>query len=113
MDRPAGVIPPSEYVLKKYGLTVDGWWAILECQGNVCPICKKLPTTGRMVVDHDHVRGWKKMPDEKRAQHVRGVCCWWCNHTHLGRGITIEKAQAVVTYLQRYQQGAPAGANAA
>lgn len=94
---------PSEATLRKYGLTATTWLAILASQGNVCPICKKFPTTGRFVTDHFHAKNYKKLPPEERAKFVRGVCCWWCNECYLGRGISVEKAQAVVDYLKDFE----------
>jgi hypothetical protein len=94
---------PSAATLRKYGLTDVTWLAILASQGNVCPICNKVPTTGRFVTDHYHVKGFKDLPFEEKAQWVRGVTCWWCNSVFLGRGVTIEKAQAVVDYLKAFK----------
>lgn len=100
--------PPKPPTLKKYGLTEADWFAILEAQGNVCAICKKEPPSGRFCVDHEHVTRWKKLPPERRRQTIRGILCWTCNHYYVGRGITIQKAHNVVSYLERYaQKGEP------
>ena|SRR3990172_8096558 len=96
------IIVPTEPTLKKYGLDDQLWLAILRDQGWVCPICKKESTTGRFVVDHDHVKGFRKMAAEQKRLYIRGICCWFCNHAYLGRGITVEKAQNVVEYLVAY-----------
>lgn len=101
------VIPPSQKTLDKYGLTEAEWLAILERQGGVCAICKRVPETGRLNTDHEHVKGWKKMPPEKRKQFVRGAVCYWCNRSFLGRGITIEKSRNVTAYLEQYQARRP------
>jgi hypothetical protein len=93
---------PSKATLKKYGLDAESWLAILASQGWVCAICKKVPKTGRFNIDHDHARRWKQRPPEERRRHIRGIVCWWCNKTHLGRAITIEKAINVVHYLQAF-----------
>jgi len=61
-----------------------------------------------VVFDHEHTKGWKQMPPEERAEYVRGLTCWFDNHSYLGRGITIEKAQNVVAYLKRYAARRPA-----
>lgn len=95
---------PSPATLKKYGLSPEEWRSILERQGGVCAICKQVPRTGRMVIDHFHQRGWKKLSPEKRKLAVRGVCCWWCNATYLGRGINVERARNVVRYLEEFEQ---------
>lgn len=92
--------PPSAKTLAKYGLTAKEWLAILAYQGGVCAVCKLVPKSGRLNVDHDHVRGWKKLPPEKRKIHVRGLLCYWDNKTLVGRGITVDKSKAVTAYLE-------------
>ena len=93
---------PTKVTLKKYGLSEEEWQAILDSQGGVCPICGKAPSTGRWVIDHYHVKGWKNMPPELRKLYVRGILCWFCNHSYVGRGITIQKAENMVSYLKRF-----------
>ncbi len=93
---------PSKVTLKKYGLDAESWLALLSAQGHVCAICKKVPATGRFVTDHHHVKGWKKMKPEKRRLYVRGLTCWWCNKTYLGRAITVQKAMQVLLYLRAF-----------
>jgi hypothetical protein len=63
-----------------------------------------LSTARRWNIDHEHRRGWKKMPPAKRAKCVRGLLCWFCNKYYMGRSITIEKVQNVVEYLKSYQE---------
>ena len=98
---------PEKTTLKKYGITQEEWVKILEKQGGVCFICKSLSKTGRLVTDHEHVPGYKKKPDKERASKIRGLLCWMCNHYYVGRGITIEKAKNVVSYLENYKQRQP------
>lgn len=100
--KPPVISVPSKATLRKYGLDSQAWLAILESQGWVCAICKKVPKTGRLVTDHAHVPRFKKLSPEKRRAQVRGLTCWWCNHIHLGRGISIDKARNVVAYLQAF-----------
>lgn len=94
--------PPSATTLRKYGLTEVEWLAILMRQGGVCAVCQKVPN-GRFCVDHAHVRGWKKLPPEKRRLHVRGLLCWFCNQHYVGRAITIDKSRNVTSYLIAYE----------
>ena len=95
---------PLPGTLKKYGLTRLEWAQIAERQGNVCAVCKKLPPNGRLCTDHDHVKGWKKMPASERKRHVRGLLCYFCNHWYVGRAITIAKAKNVYKYLKAHQK---------
>jgi hypothetical protein len=96
--------PPSAVTLRKYGLDIRAWLALVERQGGVCAICGKLPKTGRLVIDHEHVRGWKKLPPEQRAWYVRGLLCWWDNAQTVGRGATAERLRSAARYLERYAQ---------
>jgi hypothetical protein len=96
------ILVPSEATLKKYGLSEAEWQSICDLQGGVCFVCKLVPTKGRLCIDHEHVKGWKKMPPEKRKLYVRGLLCWVCNHYYLGRGINTSKAKNVVTFLERF-----------
>lgn len=90
---------PKAETLRKYGLTPADWLAIADRQGYVCAVCRKLPPNGRLCTDHDHVKGWKKMPAAERRKHVRGLLCYFCNHYYVGRAITVEKAKNVHEYL--------------
>lgn len=95
---------PKPETLEKYGLSETDWLAILERQGGVCAVCKRPPTTGRLCVDHDHVKGFKAMPPEKRRLYTRGLLCFFCNKFYVGRAITPQKARNVVAYLEAYEQ---------
>lgn len=122
------ITPPSAATLKKYGLSLAEWWAFipkrycpacchqtkyagstpcLECLGvgflRVCPICGQPPKTGRMVVDHHHVRGWKEMSPSERKKYVRGVVCTTCNHFILTRYGTPLKHRNAADYLEHYE----------
>lgn len=95
------LVQPSQETLDKYGLTVERWLYLAEKQGFVCAICGKLPKTCRLNIDHEHVKGWKKMAPEERVGWVRGLLCFWCNKSYCGRSITVEKAKAMVVYLEQ------------
>jgi len=62
---------PGAYKEWKYGITQEGYEALLSNQGNVCAICGT-DTPGGMHdtwhIDHDHTAG-----------KVRGLLCWLCN----------------------------------
>ncbi len=102
--RPKGIVPPKPVTLKRYGLSEAEWFDILKGQGWVCVICEKTPESRKWNIDHDHVKGWKKLPDDERKKHVRGILCFWCNHNYVGRRLTVEKAQNVADYLRRHRE---------
>lgn len=94
---------PSKATLKKYGLSLDAWRLIADAQKHACFVCQQEPTNGRLCIDHHHVKGWKKMPEEKRSLYVRGLLCFRCNTTYVGRSITVERAKRVVEYLSAFE----------
>lgn len=95
---------PTPATLKKYGLTLIEWLEILNRQGSVCAVCHKEPTSGRLNIDHEHVKGWKKMLPEERKKHVRGLACYICNNRILTKGITPEKLESAAKYLRNYEE---------
>lgn len=97
-----GIVPPSPQTLEKYGLTSDEWLAILKAQGWQCPICEK--SHKRWNTDHEHVRGWAKMPPHERKLYVRGVLCWHCNHKVVRDTRDAAQAQRVADYLKAYDE---------
>ena len=96
---------PSKPTLRKYGLDKDEWILLFISQGEICPICGRSGVT--MVTDHEHVRGWKKMPPEKRKLFVRGIICSWCNQRIVGRGATFQKLINGAHYLRDYEMRKP------
>lgn len=92
---------PGAATLARYGLSVESWNQLADLQGRVCYVCRKLPSSGLLNIDHEHVAGWAKMPDHARALYVRGLLCYWCNSHFVGRGITIAKASRVLDYLKK------------
>lgn len=98
------LLKPSKATLKKYGLSEIEWQFLAYSQGHACAVCKQFPTKGRLCIDHEHVKGWKKMPPEKRKLFVRGLLCWRCNTTFVGRGITAERSRNVTIYLELHAE---------
>lgn len=94
---------PTPATLRKYGLSLLGWEMLGAMQNWVCFVCERPPKSGRLCIDHEHVRGWKQMPPDERRKYVRGLLCWTCNHYALARGMTIQRALNVAEYLKRYQ----------
>lgn len=97
---------PTPVTLAKYGLHINEWQRIHDAQQGVCGACGKLPPSGRLVIDHEHVRGWKHMAPEIRKTYVRGLLCWTCNLYTLGRGADIARLKGALNYLIRYHMRA-------
>lgn len=102
-----GIKQPTAATLKKYGLDALDWLIMLDEQSWVCPIMGTTPSTGRFVIDHEHVPGFAKMPPEEKKKYVRGLVSWYANHAYLGRGISVERAANVVAFLTRYEMRRP------
>lgn len=94
---------PQPKTLEKYGLTRESWIAILRSQGGVCAICGKLPPSGIMHTDHEHVKGYKYLPYEQRSLYVRGILCFKCNGYLVRHWVTLENCRLTVTYLEAYR----------
>ena len=94
---------PLDSTLNKYGLTRTDFKMMLQAQGSICPICEKVPTSGKWHIDHEHVKNWKKMPAEKRKLYVRGILCFFCNRFYMAKAMTKTKARNIVTYLEDYE----------
>ncbi len=119
--RPA-LKPPSKQTLSKYGLTVDEWRALCKKCAYTCFVCGKPFGDRPLVVDHEHVKGFRatkavrfkdrkragvrrvrKMPAEERRQYVRGVLHNYCNR-FVRKWLTLERARAIVAYLEAYHE---------
>jgi len=101
------IVEPTLATLKKYGLQINDWKELLAVQGYVCAICKKIPSSGRFVIDHVHVQGYKTMKSEKKKLWVRGILCHHCNRFYVAKGITIIKARYVYDYLMDFERRRP------
>ncbi len=99
---PNGLLEPSAVTLKKYGLSVLDWYVLANGQDWVCAICRKLPPSKRLHVDHFHARGFKRLSPNERVRCVRGLLCSNCNRRHLQRGMTADKARTIARYLDAY-----------
>jgi hypothetical protein len=94
---------PLPKTLEKYGLTSLEFVELADSQGHACAVCGTSLDGKRANIDHEHVKGWRHMPPERRKTFVRGLVCHWCNRAYLGRSVTIRKARAVVAYLEAYE----------
>jgi hypothetical protein len=74
----------------KYGLTIEGYNALLDKQGGVCAVCGHNVSKRALHVDHDHGTG-----------KVRGLLCNKCNRGMglLGDDVTLLKS--AIAYLER------------
>lgn len=90
---------PSPSTLKKYGMTAADFIAVWERQKKVCAICKRVPSSGRICIDHEHAPNWKTLKPQYRKLFVRGLLCFFCNYSYCGRGVTIPIAQNLLAYL--------------
>ena len=98
-----GLRLPADSTCAKYGMTVEDWKRIAKQQGYKCPVCRRSPTNGRLVVDHQHAYKWADMDPGVRRSYVRGLCCVSCNHFVLTRYGTIDKHRNAADYLEAYE----------
>lgn len=111
--------PPTEATLRKYGLTVEDWWAMHALQRGICPICRDPFGDRALAIDHEHVRGFRArkkrrrkkgdgtikvrvMPPAERRRHVRGILHAWCNR-FVRRWLTLDRARSIVAYLEAHE----------
>lgn len=75
---------------KTYGMSTEEYARLLRLQGGRCAICRAVPRTKRMAVDHDHETGAN-----------RGLLCKRCNHDLLGAAHDrVEILRAAIAYLE-------------
>lgn len=98
-----GVKIPSVATLKKYGISAGTWAEMMHRQGGVCFICRKVPPSKRLCIDHLHVRGWRRMKPQARSKYVRGLLCTFCNFRLVNKSMTLTKAERVVLYLRNFE----------
>ncbi len=98
-----GIIVPSQATLDRYGMTEMEWQDMLEEQGWVCGVCRKVPPSGRLFIDHEHVRGWRKKAPETRRKYVRGIACYVCNRFVLNYRAYPGLLRAAAAYLEAYE----------
>ncbi len=98
-----GIHVVTEKTVKKYGLTLLEWLYLLEAQGWACAVCRRWRKM-TMNTDHEHVRGWAKMPPEQKRRYVRGVLCTHCNYRVVHSRLTAAEAQRIADYLRLYEE---------
>lgn len=83
-------------IYKKYGITREDYFRILDEQGGVCFICLRDPLKIRpkrnLAVDHSHSTG-----------EIRGLLCYSCNHRLMGYMVKedVDKVRRLLEYLTR------------
>lgn len=91
------------YVERTYDITGEDYDALLDWQAGRCYICREMPQTQRLAVDHDHVTGI-----------VRGLLCagqeQGCNWNYRKALGNAEVARRILAYaeeppLQRMRRG--------
>lgn len=96
---------PSDRTLVKYGLSEKDFKRIGKRQEWKCPICeRRFSDTVKPVIDHEHIKNWKKLIPNQRKRYVRGLLCAYCNLRRVGRGINLKIAENVVAYLKSYHE---------
>ena len=96
---------PSSVTLKKYGLTEQEWIKLYNKFDGCCHVCLQPFLDGRRVyTEHEHVKGWKKMPPEKKKLYVRGLAHFICNNRILTRGVTPKMLRNAADYLEMYEK---------
>lgn len=93
-QRPRQKYPEKQrgWNLKKYGLTLEQYDALLEAQGGVCAVCledRRDRMGRRLHVDHDHETG-----------RVRGLLCMRCNNAIGQAGESAATLRALADYLE-------------
>lgn len=84
----------ASMVKRVYEFSKEDYDALLAWQRGRCYICRQLPRSKRLAVDHDH-----------RSGAVRGLLCasdeFGCNHTLRVLLNNVEMAQRALEYVQR------------
>lgn len=71
----------AKRVADVYSITADEYAALLAAQGGACFVCRRVPRSKRLAVDHDH----SCCPGPVSCGRcVRGLLCRACNRDVLG-----------------------------
>ena len=110
---------PRLATLRKYGLTEAEWLSMCEACNHTCVVCGKPFDDRPLVIDHEHVKGFKarkkkkakaghtikvrKMGPAERRKYVRGVIHNYCNR-FVRSWLTLDRAKAIVAYLEAFER---------
>ncbi len=92
---------------RKYGLSLEGYNAMLAAQGGVCALCKTDKPGGKGKWHIDHVGGSdKRVFIQCKADSVRGILCHNCNVSlgHYEKLIARVGEEMVVSYLKGHKE---------
>lgn len=103
-ERYRGVRIPTRATLAKYGLSLPAWKRLVRLQDGLCGVCRTIPLSGVLHIDHEHVPGWKRLPERERRKYVRGLLCYPCNKFGVGGVRGLAHAEAISQYLDRYDR---------
>jgi hypothetical protein len=81
--------PDTDYLTRRYGLTIDQYRVLLDRQGGKCAICGGNENGRRFAVDHCHDTG-----------RIRGLLCMKCN-TGIGKlRDSVDLLRKAIAYLE-------------
>jgi hypothetical protein len=80
-------------IYRIYGLTQEQFDIMVQEQRGLCAICHRMPTRGRLQIDHDHITG-----------KVRKLLCVSCNRALGFFKDNIERLRAAVAYLKEHRE---------
>lgn len=120
MPPPGVPRPPTAQTLARYGLTADEWRAMCRRVKYTCVVCGKPFGDRPLVIDHEHVKGWRArktkkakrggksikvrvMTPSERKRYVRGVLHSYCNR-FVRSWLTLDRARAIAAYLEAYHE---------
>lgn len=98
----------ASMVKSTYQLDPAVYAALLKWQGGRCYVCRQVPRSRRMAVDHDHAC----CPGETSCgQCVRGLLCsgdeWGCNHAVVGLVERVDDPLGMARRLVAYLESPP------
>jgi len=82
----------NAYLLRTYGITEKQYNDLLKKQGRACAVCRNPVLEGdrNLAVDHNHKTG-----------EIRGLLCFRCNHTVVGRHTDADLLESAANYLRQ------------
>ena len=91
----------DSHLRRSYGITEAEYNSMLKKQKGVCALCGSPPKAVSLHVDHEHVKGYKKLSQAEKKQYVRGILCYRCNKFKVGR-LDLEWARKILEYLETH-----------